>query len=480
MKISHFTLLSLIILNVGAQASTSLLLQIGKDKTAPFSVGKVERESEEFQQISTDGDSPVRALVFKTVIKLNEEAGIKTATSPNGKVKIEKNTLTVEAETQNAEVILNNPNGKKDSILIKRSYSGTKVFLDGCDKSFPELRTDSKLSENFALGVQCYIRGGRNKAVTISVPTSARILSSSFFDILGKGERWRVYELPSTTQNQQAIGNVLIEVGKSELNFSFISPKSEEEGLQKAVQGLQVENTALKVENKELKTKVMSLAQKNQKLTKAERNYLERIADLLSSVFDVSFGLGVNSLNLDVQESDYGPLQKTSAPISAQMKVESQAFFETYFLDISSTSSLPIAGDEDGLEYFSLDAGGSYLLYDKGSFKVYPKLLMSYRSFMHPKSALAVQVGQLGPGVRVTYDLTKNINKINFQLGTQPLGSSSVKSHFLTALEYVHTFSGNKSWDLGLKLEMNSFSVENVKGQSRNLNSTLFLVQVSL
>lgn len=76
---------------------------------------------------------------------------------------------------------------------------------------------------------------------------------------------------------------------------------------------------------------------------------------------------------------------------------------------------------------------------------------------MHPKSALAVQVGQLGPGVWCLFNLTKDVNKINFQLGTQPLGSSSVKSHFLTALEYVHTFSGNKNWDLGLKLEINSF-----------------------
>lgn len=354
MKTIYFNLFFPILLHAVAQANTSLMLQTGKanNKTTPFTLGKVELESEEFQQISTDGDSPVRVLVFKTVIKLGDSAGIKTATSLATKVKLEKNTLTVEAETQNAEVVLTNSKGNKESLLIQRSYAGTKVFLDNCDKSFPELRTDSKLSENFALGVQCYIRGGRNKAVTISVPTSARILSSSFFDILGKGERWRVYELPSTTQNQQVIGNVLIEVGKSELNFSFISPKSEEEGLQKAVQGLQVENTALKTENKELKTKVMSLAQKNQKLTKAERNYLERIADLLSSVFDVSFGLGMNSLNLDVQASDYGPLQKANAPISAQMKVESQAFFEKYFLDISSTSSLPIAGDEDGLEVF--------------------------------------------------------------------------------------------------------------------------------
>lgn len=430
---------------------------------------KIINEKQLFQEVSKDIGVPLNAFSFYLELEVPSKISLEEVTAKTGKISWSGKKIMFTSPFLENEIEIKDIKGVKLRIKLTHKFDKTQIYYHQCGPSFPELNIEKENSPNFAIGVNCIERPRKAKAIVISVPEDAEIISSSFFDYKGKGERWRLYELPNTSNIDKVIGSILIKY-KGEYKFEILAANAEYDKNQKFIAGLQTEIV-------NLKEKIDSLTDKNKTLSASEKSYIVKLAAFISSTFDVNFALGMDSLSLQIENSDYGTTKKSSSSFAAQVYARSKLLEGKYQVSVGSSTTLPFGVSEEKLEYFDFNANFGYLLYQK-KFNILANLLTSYRSFSHPFSNTTIQVGQMGLGLDFSYNINE-IHKVEFSIGSQSFGSNVIKGHTMLKLGYSYKFFGIKPWELGINYEKQSLNVHNPAGLSRkaDLDQLMFNLQ---
>lgn len=438
-------------------------------------------EKEEFITVAKDGVEDVKALTYTTSFAIPAQLKVKsvsvTVISEEGaeeaRVKLIDAKLVVSGYGLKQEVNLIHENGTSSKLIIERTFETPKVVYDNCTRAFPELVFDAATAVPFSVGMSCLVRPGKSKAIVVSIPSDASIGSSSFFDSMGKGERWRLYEIPDTVTDGGLIGNISVKFKDKLYKLNLVSINLDIANNLKLIEQLQKENKTLSEKINELLKVNKSLSGKRDNLS-GESTLLEAMV----SLFDVYFAMGNNSTKLNIEKSAYGPISKSDSEIAVQMYSISDPIFDHIIMSGGFTTTLPLGTKEDRIDFFEAQGSMGYLIsIDKIS--IIPKLSGAYRSFAHQLSTMYVQAGQMGGGLTLGYAISEN-NNIKLDFASQSMGSKVIKAHSEFTLAYEHRFLSPKVWWLGAKFSSQNINAVNAAGDPRKIDNTQAMIYLSL
>jgi hypothetical protein len=441
---------------------------------------KIQELPELFKKVSaTDAGAPINALSFRAVIELPGNFVVKDATSKNAIVKVTGGgkKLLLESDALENVIEATLTNGTKQIFVLNRTYKDAKVSYDQCNgKTFPELISTNKQEAKVVIGVSCIEAKGQARAIVVSVPEDAQIISSSFFDVKGKGERWRLYELPDSNSTGIVMGFVAVRFKDVDYNFEVLGTNTDQEENLKLIKKLETENI-------DLKKRIAMLSSAKKELLKEQQTAVLSLSERLSSSFNVYFSLGAGSLAMNSTEKNNATgtddqVAKSSTGFVARIEAHSVELWDKYLYKASSLTTLPLSSDEERLEHFEFNNSFGYILMKK-KLTLAADLLLSYRSFTHPKSGIAIQVGQVGLGLEGDYALGGD-STIYFALGLQPMGSEALKGHTGLKLGYKKAFMGSRKFEFGAGIDIQKVEVVNTEGKPKDASSTMFTVDVML
>lgn len=468
--------------SVRALAGLDLYIPSNGDMTKLVKVpsAKVQELPELFKKVSaTDAGSPINALSFKAVVDLPNNFVVKEATSKNAIVKVTSAGKKLLLESDSLENVIETTliNGAKQVFVLSRTYKEAKVTYDQCDnKKFPELVSTNSQNAKVVIGVSCIEAKGQAKSIVVSVPEDAQIMSSSFFDVKGKGERWRLYELPDSNTSGIVMGFVAVRYKDIDYNFEVLGTSSDEAENLKLIKKLETENV-------DLKKRIAMLSSAKKELLKEQQTAVLSLSEKFASSFNVYFSLGADSLSLNSTEKNNATgnddqVAKSSAGFVANIEAQSVELWDRYLYKASSLTTLPLSSDEERLEHFEFTNSFGYIFMKK-QVKLAADLLLSYRSFTHPKSGIAIQVGQVGLGLEGDYPLGGD-STIYFAVSMEPMGSEALKSHTGLKLGYKKAFMGSRKFEFGAGLDIQKVEVVNKEGKPKDASSTMFTLDVML
>jgi hypothetical protein len=475
-------LVFIILSSVKALAGLDLYVPTNGDlrKLVKVSNAQVQEAPELFKKVSsTDGGSPINALSFKAAVDLPSNLAVKEATSKNATVKVIGGGQKLLLESDSLENIIEATliNGGKQTFVLSRTFQEAKVTYDQCEnKKFPELVPTKSQNTKVVVGVSCIETKGQAKSIVVSVPEDAQIMSSSFFDVKGKGERWRLYELPDANTSGIVMGFVAVRYKDVDYNFEVLGTSSDEAENLKLIKKLETENV-------DLKKRIAMLSSAKKELMKEQQTAVLSLSEKFSSLFNVYFSVGADSLALNSTEKNGATgeddkVAKSSAGFVANIEAQSLELWDHYLYKASSLTTLPLSSDEERLEHFEFNNSFGYILMKK-SYTLAANLLLSYRSFTHPKSGIAIQVGQVGLGLEGDYPLGGD-STIYYALGIQPMGSEALKGHTGLKLGYKKAFMGNRKFEFGAGLDIQKVEVVNKDGKPKDASSTMITLNVML
>lgn len=451
------------------------MIEANGDKTAKKPINlSVTEEKQEFVLVAKDGDRDVKALVFTETIQLPKSLVPQTATAQNGLAKLKDQTLIISGEDIAQEVTLEMANGRRITLSVQRSFDKPSIVYDSCSKSFPEVNFDTSVSKiPFPVGVSCFFRPSGTKALAISFPQSAEINSSTFFDILGKGERWRLFEIPDSENQGGIIGNVYVNFANNTYKLNVVAINLQQLAALKMLEELQRENKTLKEALEELKKKSRAILQKARELNKRA----DRLEELLS-LFDVYFGFGNSSLNFKIEQTDFGARSLSDSAITMQLFTTSRPLWKSMVVDAGFSTTVPMSEKTDRLDSFSAYGGIGWAM-TFGALDLEPRLAGAYRNYSHQASGYSLISGHFGGGVNASYRLGDK-DLIGLMIEVLPAGSKVIKSHLGYSLHYEHQFEAMNGWKLGGKMESISIGAENKAGAPQKFSESRFIVYLSL
>lgn len=434
-----------------------------------YTKAKATEQKELFQKVSeTDTKAPINIIYFSATVEFPAGLSFQQATSETANVKLESggSKISVIADTLDTILNLTSSNGGKTRLLLSKTVDDTKIVYHQCDgKKFPELVFVGEEKPKTAIGFSCIDVPGQEKSIVISVPKEADIVSSSFFDIQGKGERWRLYALPYENKAGSVMGFVVVRQNGKDYKFEVRGTMSGDAPNEEKLKEVQTEN-------KVLKKKVVVLTKQNEELMQKQKEEKKQ------SLFDVTFGLGVDSLTMNSTDNVLGPISKSGTGIVASFYGKSNLIQEKFTINVGSSTTLPLSQDEARVERFEFNSSLGYLLVGK-PWSLSGVLLTSYRSFMNPGTGLAIQVGHFGFGVEGEYELSDE-SRLIYLVGMQPLGSEVVKGHTLLRLGYLRTYDWFMKLDIGGVFEMQKIEVANKEGLPKDASSMVLSLLVGL
>lgn len=433
-----------------------------------YTKAKVEEQNEQFRQVGeTDSKLPINIIYFPSTIAFPAGLVLQQGQSESAEVKIEAggSNVSVTAESLDTVLDVTSAKGGKIRLLLSKTFDDAKIVYNECEgKKFPELVLVGEEKPKTAIGFSCIDVPGKEKSIVISVPKEAEIVSSSFFDVQGKGERWRLYSLPYENRAGAVMGFVVVRYKGKDFKYEVrgtLSGDVPEEKIQEVVK-----------ENKVLKKQVVILTKQNKELMQKKEE------ERKPSLFDLTFGFGMDSLAMNSTDETLGSVSKSGAGIVASFYGKSNLIKEKYTISVGSSTTLPLSKDESRVEHFEFNSSLGYLFLGK-PWSLSGVMLASYRSFMNPGTGLAIQVGHFGFGVEGEYALS-NTDRILYLVGMQPLGSDVMKGHTLLRLGYMRTTDWFMNANIGGSFEMQKIEVVNKDGLPKDASSMVLSLLVGL
>jgi hypothetical protein len=203
----------LILLTIVSEAKIDVLRVDAKGKPLKMKPDfKVVADSDTFLVVGQEEAANLKALAFKTTLSIKGTEKAKSVAIDSGKAKLSKGNIELELVSGESFLTVNLPSTDKLNFKIVRTFEASDIKLSECGPDFPDVQKQTESAPDLVIGIACLSRPGKPKSVVFSVPENVEIASSSFFDLQGKGERWRLYELPSSGSTGGVIGNVFVKI----------------------------------------------------------------------------------------------------------------------------------------------------------------------------------------------------------------------------------------------------------------------------
>lgn len=428
--------------------------------TNPYNIIVLE-EKDEF----TSG-SEIKAIIFHDKFEIPAGFEIQSTKAISGTATYANRILTVIGSDIYQPIAIQKTDGSTLNMTIDRTNRATDIIYSGCSKDFPQALPATEEKLPFSIGIACQVGVDKRKSLVLSVPDSATISSSSLFDRLGKGERWRLYELVDSKSDDGIIGNFIITYNQKDYKINLVLLDNELILLRKTVEKLRLELSQLNKTHQDL-------LNKNKKLQTQDN-----MIAMMMQIFDVYFGIGMSSLKLNVANSELGPLDINDSGLTIQLSSVSEPIFDHFILQTGFSSTLPTSQKVDRLDAFQIDGSLGYL-FSFSNFQVIPFISGAYRNFSHQTSTMNFQVGQIGGGLEGIYSMTEN-DRVGLKIDSQPLGSTILKTHTHFGLNYEHQFDSPKVWRLGTRINSQTIGLVNESGDPRTMQDTQMMLYISL
>ena len=155
------------------------------------------------RQRFTWAKTPEGARILKSnvllEIPLDLEAQKPTAENENTKIKIKGNKILVGAGAMGERISFGN-----SQIEIRLKPTKPTVIDENCETAGVKLRPQGPMAP-FFLGTTCPIVN-KELSLHLTFPSDVDLIQSSLFEIMGKGESWRVYDLKRATSATAELG----------------------------------------------------------------------------------------------------------------------------------------------------------------------------------------------------------------------------------------------------------------------------------
>lgn len=258
--------------------------------------------------------------------------------------------------------------------------------------------------------------------MTITYDPRADIALSSIFELSGKGDSYKHYEVPASKPGT-VFGNLKFSFEESSYDLSFYLTKE------------------------------------------SNRNSASTAAVVRNTIMLGTANMSVSSPDFSVSNSKYTlNYEFLSAPVLKNLQLGGQAN-QSFALSNGSGSS--------DLNRTWVTGYLHYEFFNKNNWFLAARVIGGLLSFQDSVSGLNLTSFQLGYGLNVHYDLRSN-QRINFGLDKVGMMSDSVKDHLAISAQYQYQLlSGHY---IGLGYISNSFKAVNATGVIRNFTSNDLLL----
>lgn len=320
----------------------------------------------------------------------------------------------------------------KKTVEFKWESDRKGIVTEKCTELSPRLIGNKKgAAAPFPMALHCW-SSNNTILVTLSTLEEVDLQEADLFELEGKGERWKVYEIPAASAGGSSIG---------EFRFSY--------------------------KNESYAYRLLAPKEKNQVAEEKKQEAAEGTLSQFQNILGVGFvTLGVDAG--DVKVSDSKPLIKYS--------VVSNPFWNRVRFGGSFAQSFSMSEKAESVEYSDGRAYASYFLRPTTSSELGFKALFMFVNITESSSGAGLQSSQVG--IDVDYDMFINEkNRVNVHVGMASFGSAVLKSHMEIGLSYKYRLGTEKNpyW-LGLGYGMQTFEAENTSGEKRKFTENDIMV----
>lgn len=444
-----------------AKITLSLITQ--GDRKHPTLLAWPIKEEVLFQEAAL-GKSKI--MSYKIEITIPDSMDFTEVTSSNYTVNLNNKKLYVFGYALNDDLELKAKDKKTYLLNLKIETEKGQIIYDQCSKNFPEVIPEKNSKLSFDVGVSCFEKKDMAKGFTISLPSDATLLNSTFFDLEGKGERWRYFEVPNASQQGGILGSFEIKRENEVVKLNLVYAS-----LEGAIQVQR--NEELEEENRQLKKQLEEKEGKNDRLQKINSLYQQ-----LRSFASPQVGFGTTSMKFTVKQS-LGTLDLTDTEKTFLIQLESEPIFSKVILKTSLLSTLLSSSGAQEIDMIQAmgSLGYQFVFSD---YVVIPSLVGIYHDYKHRESNLHLQAGHFGLTLDGRWNLRKT-HYVTLKISSLGMGSQIVKSNSITQLEYKYNLKwGERNLGVGALYEQQSLGAVNETGLSRQFNDNKFLIMVTL
>ena len=304
----------------------------------------------------------------------------------------------------------------------------TPVVVERCQTNSVRVQLkDPKKPLTFPVAVSCDSTQ-KTLNITLSVPAQVEWMDSTLFEVAGKGEPWRSYNLPATSPKGGAIGTISLRHNQQEFVLELITPKN------------------------------IDLAKKEALQKAAQKNASELQQAIYLGKLDLSYTAD--------------PVTSEDSKYSFKYSVLSPMYMNFFKFGGEFRTSFATGKKEEAVDLLYYNGHVGYYYNYKTILDFGLRALFSGLTVQQKSSTAKLSSNQVGYGVYADYMIdTKNrvIAKVNM-IGMM---SEVVKSHTEIGLEYRYLLNIDKKqiW-LGAGYNSETYTAETAAGLSREFKNT--------
>lgn len=318
--------------------------------------------------------------------------------------------------------------GTEKKITAKWVPVAKNIVVERCQKNSVRLQLkDPKKPLTFPLALSCD-NTQKTLNITLSAPAQVEWMDSTLFEVAGKGEPWRSYNLPATSPKGGAIGTISLRNGQQEFILELITPK-----------------------NIEL----------------AKKEALEKQKKIQASEFQQSLYLGKIDLTYTAD-----PVVAEDSKYSFKYAVLSPKLVNFLKWGGEFKTSFATGKKDEAIDLLYYNAFVGYHYDYKNQLDFGLRVLLSGLTLQQKSSTAKLNSNQAGYGLYLDY-LFDSKNRVITKVNMIGMMSEVVKSHMEMGLEYRYQFIVDKKplW-LGLGYNSETYKAETAAGLSRELKTT--------
>lgn len=318
--------------------------------------------------------------------------------------------------------------GVEKKITAKWIPFAKNIIVERCQKNSARVQlSNPKKPLNFPLAVSCD-NSQKTLNITLSAPAQVEWMDSTLFEVAGKGEPWRSYNLPATSPKGGAIGTIALRNGEQEYVLELVTPKN------------------------------IDLAKKEA----IEKQKQKQASEFQQAIYLGKIDLSYTADPVTVNDSKYSVKYSVLSPkLMGFLKWGGE--FKTSFATSKKDESIDLL-------YYNALVGFHYDY--KNQFDLGLRALFSGVTVQQKSSTAKLSSNQAGYGLYVDY-LFDAKNRVIAKVNMIGMMSEVVKSHMEIGLEYRYQFIVDKKplW-VGVGYNSENYKAETAAGLSREFKNT--------
>lgn len=314
--------------------------------------------------------------------------------------------------------------GVEKKITAKWIPLAKNIIIERCQKNSARVQlSNPKKPLNFPLAVSCD-NLQKTLNITLSAPAQVEWMDSTLFEVAGKGEPWRSYNLPATSPKGGAIGTIALRNGDQEYVLELVTPKN---------------------------------------IDLAKKEAMEKQKQKQASEFQQALYLGKIDLSYTA-----GPITSNESKYSVKYSILSPKYFNFFKLGGEFRTSFATSKKDEAIDMLYYNAHIGYYYSPKKELDLGLRFFVSGINIQQKSSTAKLLSNQAGYGLYVDY-LFDAKNRVITRVNMIGMMSEVVKSHMEYGLEYRYLLNekSNPFW-LGLGYNAEVYKAETAAGLSRD------------